>query len=167
VAEFVSLTCPKCGASLKITSAIDRFACAHCGAEHIVRRTEGVVSLAPVLEGLVRVQAGVDKAASELAIPRLKEEIAALKLQHSRINLLSPTGIQTQAFLIIVASVGLAISICASDSSRWIGLGISLPILLLAVIWALRSQQSKRSGLDARIREKEDELLRHQAAVAR
>lgn len=72
-----------------------------CGAEHIVRRNGGVISLSPVVEAIVqvqegvqsvrgsveKVQTGVDKTASELALRRLKEEInelhqAAEKLEY-------------------------------------------------------------------------------------
>ncbi|MBE2239303.1 MAG: hypothetical protein IAE81_16050 [Caldilineaceae bacterium] len=38
----------------------------------------GVVSLSPMVEGLKRVEKGVDKTASELAIARLQKEVNAL-----------------------------------------------------------------------------------------
>ena len=77
--DFVSLTCPSCGGRLKITNDIERFACAYCGSEHIVKRGEGVISLSPVVEGLDKIRSGVDKTASELAIVRLQREIAELE----------------------------------------------------------------------------------------
>jgi hypothetical protein len=77
--DFITLTCPSCGGKLKITNDIQRFACVYCGTEHIVKRGEGVISLAPVVEGLKNVQIGVDKTASELAIKRLKEEIVEIE----------------------------------------------------------------------------------------
>jgi hypothetical protein len=73
--DFVTLTCPSCGGKLQITNDINRFACSYCGAEHIVRRSGGIVSLAPVVAALQRVQAGVDKTASELAITRLEPQV--------------------------------------------------------------------------------------------
>jgi predicted RNA-binding Zn-ribbon protein involved in translation (DUF1610 family) len=79
MADFVSLTCPNCGGKLEITPDLERFACAYCGAEHIVRRGGGIVSLQPVTEAIGKVQAGVDRTASELAIKRLKEEIVTLE----------------------------------------------------------------------------------------
>jgi ribosomal protein S27AE len=75
MADHITLTCPSCGGKLQITNDIERFACGHCGNEHIVRRGSGIILLAPVVEGLQRVQTGVDKTASELAIKRLKDEI--------------------------------------------------------------------------------------------
>jgi len=77
--DFVSLTCPSCGGKLEITDDIDRFACGHCGNEHVVRRGGGIIALSPVAEGLKRVQVGVDKTASELAIRRLENEIEDLE----------------------------------------------------------------------------------------
>ena len=79
MADFVTLSCPSCGGKLQVTPDLDRFACAHCGNEHVVRRGGGVVSLAPIVEGIDKVRAGVDKTASELAIQRLKEEIPVLR----------------------------------------------------------------------------------------
>ena len=77
--ELVTLTCPSCGAKLEIGEDIERFACSHCGNEHIVKRSGGTVSLMPVLEQIKKVRAGVDKTASELAIKRLKEEIREIQ----------------------------------------------------------------------------------------
>ena len=76
--EFVTLSCPTCGGQLQITSDIDRFACAHCGNEHIVKRGGGIVMLAPVVKGLAEIQRGTDRTAIELTIRRLKEEIREL-----------------------------------------------------------------------------------------
>jgi len=76
--KLITLSCPSCGGKLQITSDMDRFACGHCGNEHIVRRSGGTISLAPVVEGLKYVQKGVDRTASELAIVRLKSEINEL-----------------------------------------------------------------------------------------
>ncbi len=77
--ELVTLTCPSCGAKLEIGEDIERFACSHCGNEHIVKRSGGIISLMPVLEQIKKVRIGVDKTASELAIKRLKEEIREIQ----------------------------------------------------------------------------------------
>jgi hypothetical protein len=77
--DFITLTCPSCGSKLQLTNDIDRFACSSCGNEHIVIRSGGIVSLSPVAEHLKGIKVGVDKTASELAIPRLQGEITQLK----------------------------------------------------------------------------------------
>jgi len=76
--NFITLTCPTCGGKLQITDDIERFACGNCGNEHIVKRSGGIVSLAPVAESLKNIRVGVDKTASELAIQRLSHEIASM-----------------------------------------------------------------------------------------
>ena len=52
MSDFITLSCPTCNGKLKITDDIDRFACVHCGNEHVVKRGGGVVSLKPVVEQL-------------------------------------------------------------------------------------------------------------------
>ena len=54
MADFVTLTCPSCGGKLQLTPDLNRFACAYCGHEHVVRRGVVVVSLSPVVEGCSR-----------------------------------------------------------------------------------------------------------------
>jgi len=85
MANFISLTCPSCGGKLQLTNDVERFACANCGNEHVVKRSGGVVTIAPVIDELKKVQVGVDKTASELAIKRLQEEIRILKEEQSRV----------------------------------------------------------------------------------
>lgn len=48
MSDLVTLSCPTCGGKLEITSSINRFACSHCGNEHIVRREGGVIALEAV-----------------------------------------------------------------------------------------------------------------------
>lgn len=76
--EFITLTCPSCGAKLQITEDVDRFVCSSCRNEHIVNQNEGVFTLRPVLEGISTVQEGIDRTAAELAIARIKDEINQL-----------------------------------------------------------------------------------------
>lgn len=76
--EFITLTCPSCSGKLEITEDIERFACAHCGTEHLIKRGGGIVSLAPVIENVSR---GVNSTASELALTRLKEELSDTKIK--------------------------------------------------------------------------------------
>jgi hypothetical protein len=83
--NYVSLTCPNCGGKLEITEEIERFACSHCGNEHIVNRGVGIVSLAPVTQQLSQIQVGTDKTAAELAILRLRNEL--LDIDNEIINL--------------------------------------------------------------------------------
>ena len=105
MADFVTLTCPSCGGKLEITNDVERFACAHCGQEHIVKRSGGAVLLSPVVDALKKVGVGVDKTAAELAIVRLQKELFVL--QSARVNLSQssprPTG---SGYFVVVFIVG-------------------------------------------------------------
>jgi hypothetical protein len=79
MAEFVTLRCPSCGGKLEIDKDVSRFACAHCGNEHVVIRKGGTVSLNPVEEKLGHIEKNTDLVSSELAIQRLDKEIATLE----------------------------------------------------------------------------------------
>jgi DNA-directed RNA polymerase subunit RPC12/RpoP len=82
--DFVTLTCPKCGGKLQITPDLDRFACAHCGNEHLVKRAQGVVALQPLTESLGGLRRATDRTASEMALRRLADELADLKEARAR-----------------------------------------------------------------------------------
>ncbi len=85
--NFITLTCPSCGAKLQITGEIDRFACAACGNEHIVNRSGGIVSPKPLIDSMKGVKVGLDKTSSELAIVRLNKEIPELvKLYEAKLS---------------------------------------------------------------------------------
>ncbi len=73
--DFITLNCPSCGGSLKVTGCADQFVCKYCGKEHVIRRHGNTISVAPVVEKLDRIVTGVDRQASELAIVRLEKEI--------------------------------------------------------------------------------------------
>jgi predicted RNA-binding Zn-ribbon protein involved in translation (DUF1610 family) len=75
---IVTLTCPSCGGKLQISKDLERFACGFCGNEHVVKRGGGVVSLAPVMDSLAKIEARVNNAESELAARRLRQEIVGL-----------------------------------------------------------------------------------------
>lgn len=78
VANLITLTCPTCGAKLKLKDGIHLLVCASCGNEHMVHRDGGAIYLAPIAQDVKHIRVGVDKTAAELAIPRLRKEIEAL-----------------------------------------------------------------------------------------
>jgi predicted RNA-binding Zn-ribbon protein involved in translation (DUF1610 family) len=77
--DFIVLSCPCCAGQLRVTNDAERFACRHCGREHLVRRQGGAVNLVPLTKKLERVGRSMDRNASELAIKRLKEERKRIK----------------------------------------------------------------------------------------
>jgi hypothetical protein len=65
---------------------MDRFACGYCGVELLVERRGGTVALRAVERAIERVQIGTDKTAAELALSRLKGELAAKERDVNRIK---------------------------------------------------------------------------------
>jgi len=84
--DFVKLACPSCGGTLTIPDNVGRLACSYCGTELIAQRNEGVLTISPIVDALKRVQAGIDKTASELAMKRLREEIGELTSTRQRVS---------------------------------------------------------------------------------
>jgi hypothetical protein len=77
--DLINLSCRSCGARLTIGQSLDRFACGYCGAELLVERSGGTVSLTLVEERLEGIRAGTDKTAAELAIRRLESDLAKVE----------------------------------------------------------------------------------------
>ena len=74
----IALKCPVCGARLEIFPDMARFACASCGYSLAAVRRGGTVALVPE-EDLQLAGERSDKAAAELALQRLPDELAARK----------------------------------------------------------------------------------------
>lgn len=137
MSDFITLSCPSCGGRLEITKDMDRFVCAHCGNEHVVRRAGGTISLAPVMEGLQKVQASTDRVGAELAIQRLTREMqeAQTKIRQAQDNLLRAKQAEnrfTPVSLWTIAAVGSTLGLCLFGVLVAAGAG-SAEILALAV----------------------------------
>jgi len=186
MADFVTLTCPSCGGKLEITSDIDRFACSHCGREHIVKRSGGIISLSPVMDVLKRVEVGVDRTAAELAITRLQREIVGLQL--NRNNLLQahprkavPRRTKYTYFGAVLFLVGLCIVLwgllIADNSTQPVILLVGAPTTLvgLGLIFFVSTPTTEEwdktiglqiKSLDEQIVAKSTELQRYQKVVS-
>ena len=105
MSDFITLSCPSCGAKLEITQDINRFACSSCGREHIVNRSGGIVALSPVVDAINQVKSGVDKTAAELALERISKEIEALIAEKNRIMKESPYPTEYSVTKLVVAVV--------------------------------------------------------------
>lgn len=165
--DFFTLTCPSCGAKLQVGNGIERFACSHCGNEHQVQRTGGIVSLAPVIEQIKYVQTGVDKTASELAIQRLKDEIKDIQKSMPSIGegCLSKLGFGFSFFALMICLGG----IFTGDTGTLIG-GIVVGIVLLAIgVWFSVKQDEKNNKklkpYQDEIAEKKKEIEYHEKII--
>jgi len=167
MAEFVTLSCPSCGAKLQIGNDIETFACNHCGNEHVVKRIGGIVSLAPVVEQLKKVSEGVDKTASELAIKRLTDDIREIKAS------MPATGEGCLAKMGIVLS-GIAVFMCLGGVMTGDGATIAGAVVTAIIFFSVGSwlgkkeEESKKEKLkpywDA-ITEKKKEIEYHEKIV--
>lgn len=186
--EPITLSCPNCGGKLVVTEETDRFVCSYCGNEHIVKRGEGVISLQPVVSGLMKVdyrvanvQQGVDKTASELAIRRLQEEISLLRKDRSK-KRSAWTGDRARlgcvAFFVscfpafVFGFVSLFSKILPFPGSTTIGIiSFSIPLLVLGYVFYFinldkKIIEKKQNDLDNLISSKIDELSYHQNIVS-
>ena len=73
---MLKLACVNCGAPLEIGEDLDVFACGFCGSQQRVERKGGIVALKRVELAIKAVQRGTDRTAAELALPRLRRELA-------------------------------------------------------------------------------------------
>jgi uncharacterized protein (DUF983 family) len=146
MSDFITLSCPSCGAKLEITQDVNRFACYHCGREHIVRRSGGIVSLAPVVDAINQVKSGVDRTAAELAIIRLQKEIKGLENQKVNLSNSSPApsngGILVACFLgLVVVSCGLIFS---STDSTARGVFLVIAVIGFTIIGIIFTQKNPK-----------------------
>jgi hypothetical protein len=161
MADFVTLSCPSCGGKLEITSDLDRFACGYCGKEQVVRRGGGVVSLAPVVEGLKQVQVGVDKTASELALQRLKQDIADLEKRKHEIQKSGP--IRGLAFVLLV---GLVLGIWGIIDHQTTNCVAAVVLIVLPFALLTWYSSVKVKPIDNELEQKRAELAKHERIVS-
>jgi DNA-directed RNA polymerase subunit RPC12/RpoP len=163
MAGFVTLTCPSCGGKLQVTQDIERFACSYCGSEHVVKRSGGIVSLVPVVEGLKKVQSGVDRTASELAIRRLRDDITALEMARDK-------GGASGCFMGIGISLLILAGVTAMSTSTEGGIRLAETMAILGILVVLGASVSaakRRKPFDVAIAHKKEELSKHEQMVSR
>ena len=171
MSDFINLTCPTCGGKLQITPDIDRFACGHCGNEHIVKRGAGIVSLAPVVEGLKEVRSGVDRTSSELAIKRLQEEINSLKDQRDTERGSWYGSNYGWGFVAIIIFV-LVTFVCFPEVTIYKTIMIIVTVVVTVSVLLYLGKQKKEAenewaNYDRLIRRKTKELEYHERMVSR
>lgn len=186
--DFITLACPSCGGKLNITPNLERFACGHCGNEHIVRRTGGTVALEPVMEklnqiheninsmgsGINRITAVSEKQAAEAAIKRINGEIEELK---KRMSVQQSNSESSWAFFGISAGVMvMSIMVLVIDGGETgilnvifgagAGLGALLTVVgLIAGIAVSGSRKKAERTIEATIRQKLQELEKNYQIV--
>ncbi len=148
--DFITLSCPTCGGALQVSEEKERYICPPCGQEHLLRLRAG---LEPVLENLKGVRQGINRAADELALQRLGEQINRLQ-QESEANRRNFTRggqfLLTGGFILVIYFLVLIYS-------PLLYLGTFLAVVgLCFLLLGLR----KSTRLKSAIREKQDEQAR-------
>lgn len=152
--DFVSLSCPSCGAKLQVTRDLERFACGFCGNELTVRRGGGIISLAPVVEGLervatgvTRVQQGVDRTASELAIQRLRRDQDELTAAWGVVDSRESAGSRLGTAALVIGVVAV--------SGGSTSFGVISILIGIALLWAYfaqeRAKKLEKSAIEKKV----------------
>ena len=180
MADFITLTCPSCGSKLKITEEIERFACISCGNEHIVKRGEGAISIQPVVEGIAKVQVGVDKTASELAIVRINRELHDLEDEYRHLSADYPGGTGSSSSMIfyigIVTIIFFLLALFVFRNKNYDGLIIVTGAALISIgfLYSVFMRVKEREAtiemklikLENKITDKKKELKQHMKIVS-
>lgn len=130
---------------------------------------EGVVSLSPVVEGLKRVEKGVDKTASELAIARLDNEIRKMLATLAQLAQ-SRKGRRSNSFGLGPFFLLVGVFMIWAAQGAWISLLLGLMsvaggIFMLYEGATLFSESDEEAQLRRQIADARAELERHQQIV--
>jgi hypothetical protein len=188
--DLITLSCPSCGNKLQITSDIDRFACAACGNEYIVNRSDGIVSVKPVIDNLTKGLDEVDRTDSEIAIVRLNKEIDELEKARRNVPpkmIADKSKPKNMGYITIVCIIGIITVSISGVSSSAIGFIVGLLFCGLGILFLVYSLKQARKAdesmaertkiayteiddellrIDALIESKEKELAAHKYTVA-
>jgi hypothetical protein len=163
--DFLTLTCPTCGAKLKLADNINLLVCASCGNEHMVHRGGGAIYLAPIAQDVRQIRVGTDKTAAELAVVRLTKEIAILNdeiratRERSYTDKVRSSPLEGWLAFGMLAACGVAIYGGLLDNI-WVAAAMAIAILVFAFWYAsVRGKQFKEA--DA-LKQKDIDLLQAQ-----
>jgi hypothetical protein len=151
---------------LQITKDIERFACAHCGKEHLVKRGGGIIALAPVIENMSK---GVDSTASELALVRLEKELADIKpkvtiAKEKADRFTSKAGDRVAVLIVtIVVLIGSILLFILTDLTLLAMIVLMVGIVLIGQTYHLHSKEFREEVAEAldnynKLKEQRDKL---------
>jgi DNA-directed RNA polymerase subunit RPC12/RpoP len=167
--NLITLSCPTCGGKLEITENIDRFVCDYCGSEYIVKRGGGIVSLAPVVESIQKMQSDTNVIRSELAIRRLEKEILDLQKKIDEINTKWANGDLTQSAGSSGFAIGFIHALVTGGNNIGIsfGLGIAVFIGVIVISGIVESNDKQRIiPFQNEIAAKKQKIARHLTIVS-
>jgi DNA-directed RNA polymerase subunit RPC12/RpoP/phage shock protein PspC (stress-responsive transcriptional regulator) len=166
--HFINLNCANCGAKLDIYDDMERFACGYCGTQLIAQRRGGAVMLTGVTEAIKQVKVGTDKTAAELALVRLRPELAALKSQASNLMPVPAPRDQKSAmiFLGVCAGIGIVFGILVAFITPWLDMVVAgITFVGIGGVMASRDGKqheewkAKKAALDGEIERVQREIV--------
>lgn len=96
---------------------LDQITCVYCGVAQVVRRNQGIIGLKRVEGAISRVQSGTDRTAIELAIRRIKDDLADARNKKSdfdkKLDDLGQGVISNLIRAIVFGLIGLLLLICS------------------------------------------------------
>lgn len=84
--KFVAMECPRCGANLEVKPDMNLFYCSYCGAKVQTVRVGGTLSLEELSEKVSKIENVSERAAAELALIRLPNELRELRDEILRVR---------------------------------------------------------------------------------
>ena len=118
--DLATLPYPLFGEKLKITNDINSFTKDQCNCEHAVLHVGGNADLPLVVGAYKKVEVGVDKVTSELAINRLQEEIDELHFKKADLTSPTPKLQANGVFTYLIMAEILDTVISFSSSNAWV-----------------------------------------------
>ena len=171
--QTITLKCPSCGANLAITPEMDTFACGYCGVQQMVQRSGGTVSLKLIEEAIARVQLGTDRTAAELAIRRLREDLAGAEAERERLNLAIAGGETITGYLGMTFVALLLATIMSVYYQSWITACVAAALgtfvafrTVLNIKVCQRMIAHKNRTIEARIIDIQSQLAKHLEVVS-
>ena len=130
---------------------METFACGYCGTSQHVVRSGGTVSL-QLGEAIAKVQRGTDRTASELAVRRLKEDLAEIESQIRNYQIQIEASKGGVPLALIFAGFGLFVSLIGFSNGS-VGMGVTFLLgsgafafLFFKGIWATRARHDQTIG---------------------
>ena len=128
--SIITLKCANCGANLEISPEMEQFACGYCGASQVVERSGGTVRLKLLTDAISKVQAGTDKTAAELAIRRLREDLANIENDYQNLEIARQVEANNlKQNLKTIWGVATVISLLIFFKGGWV-------LIIAFVVWA-------------------------------
>lgn len=171
--RVLSLKCSGCGSNLDITPEMESFACGYCGTQQVVQRSGGTVSLRLIGDAIAKVQMGMDRTAAELAIRRLREDLAEVEAEKGRFEMIAADGNSYTGYMVILCIVLLLVTGGFFMNGAWIAGCVGLASMILAGVAIARNLDTthrlatrSRRALDARTAEIQRQIASYHEIVS-